>query len=97
MENSTRQPAWKRSERRNEEHTVGHLEVVVIDNNIERALRDLKNKMSREGVLAELKKRRHAEKPSEKLRRKHREAIKRNRKSRGRKARVREQVRRNAQ
>jgi small subunit ribosomal protein S21 len=44
----------------------------------------LKNKMSKEGVLQELKRRRAAEKPSVKKRRKHREALKRTRKSKGR-------------
>jgi len=83
MDNQNRSPAWKQKK----EHRVGPLEVEVFDNNIEKALRDLKNKMSREGVLTELKKRRFAEKPSEVKRRKHREAIKKMRKSRGRKAR----------
>jgi small subunit ribosomal protein S21 len=88
-----RKPAWKRdSKPRIEGGRVGPLEVAVIDNNIERAMKELKNKMSREGVLTELKKRRFAEKPSEKKRRKHREALKKMRKSRGRKARQRAQA-----
>ena len=87
--NNKQQPAWKKNEIKKEETHVGHLEVLVYDNNIERAIKELKNKMSKEGVLTELKKRRHAEKPSEKKRRRHREALKKLRKSRGRKARER--------
>jgi small subunit ribosomal protein S21 len=68
---------------------VGPLEVEVRDNDINQALKILKHKLSAEGVLTELKKRRFAEKPSEKKRRKHREALKKMRKSRGRKARQR--------
>jgi small subunit ribosomal protein S21 len=68
---------------------VGPLEVEVRNNDINQALKVLKNKMSVEGVLSELKKRRYAEKPSERRRRKHREALKKMRKSRGRKVRQR--------
>ena len=83
-----RQPAWKQFKRDNH-HRIGPLEVEVRDNNIDQALKVLKHKMSAEGVLTELKRRRFAEKPSEKRRRKHREALKKIRKSRGRKARQR--------
>jgi small subunit ribosomal protein S21 len=62
---------------------VGPLEVEVYNNDVGQALKVLKNKMSKDGVLAELKRRRHAEKPSEAKRRKHREALKRMRKSKG--------------
>jgi len=92
MDNQNRKPAWKKTNQK-ERCFVGPLEVEVIDDNIEKALRDLKNKMSREGVLTELKRRRYAEKPSEVKRRKHREAIKKMRKSRGKKARQRTQIR----
>ena len=68
---------------------MGPLEVEVRNNDINQALKVLKNKMSVEGVLSELKKRRYAEKPSERRRRKHREALKKMRKSRGRKVRQR--------
>lgn len=81
-----RQPAWKQ---RKENHRVGPLEVEVRNNDVVQALKVLKHKMSVEGVLSELKKRRFAEKPSEKKRRKHREALKKMRKSRGRKVRQR--------
>lgn len=63
---------------------IGPLEVEVYNNDVGQALKVLKNKMSKDGILAELKRRRHAEKPSEAKRRKHREALKRMRKSKGR-------------
>jgi small subunit ribosomal protein S21 len=63
------------------------IEVTVRDGNVDQALRVLKTRMSKEGVLSEVKRKRHAEKPSEKKRRKHREAMKRMRKSKGRKRR----------
>lgn len=86
MQNN-KQPAWKQQKK--ESHSVGPLEVEVRNNDIGQALKVLKHKMSVEGVLTELKRRRFAEKPSEKKRRKHREALKKMRKSRGRKARQR--------
>lgn len=63
------------------------VEVTVRDGDISQALRALKTRMSKEGLLSDLKRRRHAEKPSEKKRRKRREAMKRVRKSKGRKRR----------
>lgn len=63
--------------------TIGPLEVEVYNNDVGQALKVLKNKLAKDGILAELKARRHAEKPSEKKRRKHREALKRLRKSKG--------------
>jgi len=62
---------------------VGPLEVEVFNGNVDQALRVLKNKISKDGILAELKRHRHAEKPSEAKRNKHREALKRMRKSKG--------------
>ncbi|MFH1435351.1 MAG: 30S ribosomal protein S21 [Pseudomonadota bacterium] len=53
------------------------VEVEVRDNNVEKALRALKNKVAKEGILQELKKRRFYEKPSVKKKRKMREAQKR--------------------
>lgn len=63
------------------------IEVTVRGDDINQALRVLKTRMSKEGVLSEVKRRRHAEKPSDKKRRKHREAMKRLRKSKGRRRR----------
>ena len=56
------------------------LQVFVRDNNVDQALRVLKKKMQREGVLRELKLRRHYEKPSERTIREKAEAIRRARK-----------------
>lgn len=53
------------------------LEVDVRDNNVEKAMKILKQKMSKEGILQEVKRRRFYEKPSVKLKRKVREARKR--------------------
>jgi small subunit ribosomal protein S21 len=56
------------------------LQVLVFDNNIDQALRVLKKKLQREGVLRELKLRRHYEKPSERTIREKAEGIRRARK-----------------
>ena len=83
-----RKPAWKKdTPKPPREPRIGPLEVLVKDNDVVQALKILKSKMSKEGVLTELKRKRFAEKPSEKKRRKHREALKKMRKSRGRKSR----------
>jgi ribosomal protein S21 len=62
---------------------VGPLEVEVYGNDVAQALRVLKTKVSKDGLLAELRRHKHAEKPSEAKRRKHHEALKRMRKSKG--------------
>ncbi|TAK33062.1 MAG: 30S ribosomal protein S21 [Myxococcaceae bacterium] len=56
------------------------LEVTVGDKGIERAIKNLKRKMAAEGVLRELKRRRHYMKPSIKKRKKASEAARRRRK-----------------
>jgi len=56
------------------------LEVAVGDKGIERAIKHLKRKMAAEGVLRELKRRRHYMKPSVKRRKKMSEAARRRRK-----------------
>ena len=53
------------------------MKVDVRDNNVEQALRALKKKLQREGVLRELKQRRAYEKPSEKRVREKAEAVRR--------------------
>ena len=58
------------------------MQVLVRDNNVDQALRVLKKKLQREGVLRELRLRRHYEKPSEKIIREKTEAIRRARKMR---------------
>jgi small subunit ribosomal protein S21 len=56
------------------------LEVQVGDKGIERAIKHLKRKMAAEGILRELKRRRHYMKPSIKRRKKMSEAARRRRK-----------------
>ena len=56
------------------------MQVLVRDNNVEKALRALKKKMQREGIFRELKMRDHFEKPSEKRAREKAEAVRRARK-----------------
>ncbi len=53
------------------------IEVEVKDANVDKAMRALKNRMSKEGVLQEIKRRRFYEKPSVRRKRKEREALKR--------------------
>ncbi len=57
------------------------MQVLVRDNNVDQALRVLKKKLQREGVLRELKQRRAYEKPSEKRVREKAEAVRRARKA----------------
>jgi small subunit ribosomal protein S21 len=53
---------------------------VEVRESLEKAMKVLKQKMSKEGVLQEVKRRRYYEKPSVKRKRKMREALKRRRK-----------------
>ena len=57
------------------------LEVVVDQPGLERAIRKLGRKMANEGIVRELKRRRHYEKPSVRKRRKAREAERRRRRN----------------
>ena len=57
------------------------MQVLVRDNNVDQALRVLKKKMQREGIIREMKQRRAYEKPSEKRAREAAEAIRRARKA----------------
>ena len=56
------------------------VEVVVGEKGLERAVKHLKRKMATEGILRELKRRRHYTKPSIKKRKKAAEAARRRRK-----------------
>lgn len=56
------------------------LEVSVGDKGVERAIKHLKRKLAGEGILRELKRRRHYMKPSVKKRKKMAEAARRRRK-----------------
>jgi small subunit ribosomal protein S21 len=60
------------------------LEIRVNDNDIEKAIKILKRKLEKDGLMGELKKRRFYEKPSAKLKTKQREARKRKAKNRSR-------------
>ena len=53
------------------------MQVVVKNGNVERAMRTLKKKLQKEGLLKELKQRQYFEKPSAKTKRKKAEGIKR--------------------
>jgi small subunit ribosomal protein S21 len=53
---------------------------VLVDNNIEKAMKVLKRKLIKEGLFKELKSRRYYEKPSEKKKRKFKESLKKARK-----------------
>ena len=53
------------------------LEVKVRNNNIEKAMRQLKKKVMKDGLLKELKRRQYYEKPSLKRQRKLKESMKR--------------------
>lgn len=57
------------------------LEVVVTDDNLEKAIRVLKREMGKDGVLKALKRKRYYEKPSEAKKRKQREALRRTRRT----------------
>lgn len=69
---------FERSERR-----AGAMEVVV-DHNIEKAMKVLKRKLIKEGIFKELKLRRYFEKPSERKKRKVKESLKKARKEEAR-------------
>jgi len=60
---------------------IAILTIYVHGNDIERALRDLKHTLQREGLFKELKRRRFYEKPSVKKKRKQLEAERRRRKA----------------
>lgn len=57
------------------------LEIKVFNNNVEKAIRILKKKMLKDGLIKELKQRRYYEKPSEMKLRKQKENIRRWRKA----------------
>lgn len=59
---------------------VKPVEVVVGERGLERAIKHLKRKMANEGILRELKRRRHYMKPSIRRRKKEAEAARRRRK-----------------
>lgn len=62
------------------ESGVKFLEIQVLDNNVEKAIRVLKRKLQQEGLFREMKQRKYYEKPSVKRKRKEKEAQRRLRK-----------------
>jgi len=62
---------WKRDD---------HMKVIVQDNQIEKAIRDLKKKLTKEGFFSEIKERRFYDKPSVQKKKKQAKAAKRRRK-----------------
>ena len=57
------------------------MKVIVQNNQIEKAIKDLKKKLTKEGVFSEIKERRFFDKPSIKRKKKQAKAAKRRRKS----------------
>ncbi len=57
------------------------MEIKVYGNDVERALKNLKRELQKEGLFKEIKQRSYYEKPSEKEKRKQREARKKRRKT----------------
>ncbi len=53
------------------------IQVLVKDNNVETAIRELKRKLQRDGLYTEMKRRSAFEKPSDRRKRKKREAVRR--------------------
>lgn len=82
---------WISAERRkvleSKSRDLGPLQVAVEGSNLGRAINQLKRHMAREGVMKELKRRRHYEKPSIIRKRKQKEAARRRRKEARRRAR----------
>jgi small subunit ribosomal protein S21 len=64
----------------NKEGHKGTMKVIVQDNQIEKALRDLKKKLTKEGFFSEIKERRFYDKPSVQKKKKQAKAAKRRRK-----------------
>jgi len=56
------------------------VEIKVFNGELEKAMKVMKRKLQQEGIFRELKRRRFAEKPSDKRKRKHKEALRRERK-----------------
>ncbi len=71
----------RRQMRPGEAITCRPLEVKVFEGKMDKAIRMLKNRLAKEGVLKEIKRRRHYSKPSEQKRIKARDAARRRRKA----------------
>jgi small subunit ribosomal protein S21 len=66
--------------KKTESEVISSVEIQVIDNNVEKAIRVLKRKLQQEGLFREMKQRKYYEKPSVKRKRKEKEAQRRLRK-----------------
>ena len=64
----------------NHEEREKHMKVIVQNNQIERAIKDLKKKLTKEGFFSEIKERRFYDKPSIQRKKKQAKAAKRRRK-----------------
>jgi small subunit ribosomal protein S21 len=63
------------------------IEVIVRDNDVEQAIKALKRKSARDGLIKQLKSKKAYEKPSDRRKRKERESIRRIRKAQARRSR----------
>ena len=63
------------------------IEVIVRDNDVEQAIKALKRKSARDGLIKQLKSKKAYEKPSDKRKRKERDSIRRIRKAQARRTR----------
>ncbi|MDR1312167.1 MAG: 30S ribosomal protein S21 [Deltaproteobacteria bacterium] len=63
------------------------IEVIVRDNDVEQAIKALKRKAARDGLIKQLKGKKAYEKPSDRRKRKERESVRRIRKAQARRAR----------
>lgn len=80
MANDKKRDATSSTRTRRNEQDLGPLEVQVVDNNVGRAINQLKRMVGREGLKREMKRHRFYEKPSVAKRRKSIEAERRRRK-----------------
>ena len=76
---TTGRPSNKRTRWKKGAMSLKEIEVKVIDNDLEKAMRILKKKIQNDGLFKRLKLKKSFEKPSEYRRRKNREALRRQR------------------
>lgn len=78
-----RRDGGARNDMMSDRNQLGPMEVMV-DHSLDKAMRVLKRKLIREGILRELKARRYFEKPCERKKRKNKESMKKRRKEESR-------------
>ena len=81
-QSSTLEPSDWLPIRRKEGHRALSEIIIHDDENFERALRRFKKKCEKAGILSDLRKHRHYEKPSERRKRKMNAAVRKNRRTR---------------